>query len=173
MTDTTEQLALAGEALQHAWRRDLAQSTRRIHVRRPRTVVLILAAAVALGGGVALASSLLKSPAEEQTGMIEANTLFAGSDPGCVAVSHDAFHCTLDKPPEGETFFSQDGTQLLDVFLGMKVATVDSTQHIDGGCVSRSADGLSWDCYLGAAAVAHDVVSPQLLGRLSPGPAAA
>jgi hypothetical protein len=105
--------------------------------------------------------------------MIEANTLFAGSDPVCVAVSHDAFHCTLDKPPEGETFFSQDGTQLLDVFLGMKVATVDSTQHIDGGCVSRSADGLSWDCYLGAAAVAHDVVSPQLLGRLSPGPAAA
>jgi hypothetical protein len=173
MTDTTQQLTLAGDALQRAWRRDLAQSTRRIHVRRPRTLVLILAAALALGGGVALASSLLKSPAEAQTGMIEANTLFAGSDPVCVAVSHDAFHCILDKPPAGETFFSQDGTQLLDVFLGMKAETVDSTHHVDGGCVSRSADGLSWDCYLGAAAVAHDVVSPQLLGRLVPGPAAA
>jgi hypothetical protein len=55
----------------------------------------------------------------------------------------------------------------------MKAPTVDSTHHIDGGCISRSAQGLSWDCYLAAAAVAHDIVSPQLLGTLSSGPAAA
>jgi hypothetical protein len=173
MIETTKQLGLAGDALHRAWRRDLARSTRRAHLRRPRAFVLVLAAVVALGGGVALAASLLKSPADEQTGMIEANTLFAGSDPVCVTVSHDSFHCTLDKPPTGEAFFSQDGTQQFDMFLGMKAPTVDSTHHIDGGCISRSAQGLSWDCYLGAAAVAHDVVSPQLLGTLSSGPAAA
>jgi hypothetical protein len=104
--------------------------------------------------------------------MVEASTLFRGSSPICVSVSPDAFHCTLDRPPTGETFYSQDGKQLLNAFLGMKQATVDSTNHIDGGCVSDRPDGLSWQCYLGSAAVSHDIISESFLGTLSPGPAA-
>lgn len=173
MSDPTDRLALAGDALVRAWRNDLAVRVDRKRLRRPRTVVLAIAAILAIGGGVAFAASaLLKSPQAEQTGMVEASTLFRGSSPVCVSVSADAFHCTLDRPPTGETFYSQDGKQLLNAFLGMKQTTVDSTHHIDGGCVSDNANGLSWQCYLGPAAVSHDIISEGLLGKLSPGPAA-
>lgn len=173
MSDPTDRLALAGDALVRAWRDDLAVRVDRKRLRRPRTVVLAVAAILAVSGGVAFAAStLLKSPQDEQTGMLEASTLFRGSDPVCLSVSADAFHCTLDRPPTGETFYSQDGKQLLNVFLGMKQATVDSTNHIDGGCVSDSADGRSWQCYLGSAAVSHNIVSAEFLGMLSQGPAA-
>jgi hypothetical protein len=173
MSDPTDRLTLAGDALVRAWRDDLAGGMDRKRLRRPRTVVVVIAAVLAVSGGVAFAASaLLKSPKDEQTGMVEASTLFHDSNPVCVSVSADAFHCTLDRPPTGETFYSQDGTQLLDVFLGMKQATVDSTNHIDGGCVSDSADGRSWQCYLGSAAVSHDVVSEALLGEFSPSPRA-
>jgi hypothetical protein len=135
--------------------------------------VLAIAAILAITGGVAFAAStLLKSPQDEQTGIVEASTLFRGSSPVCVSVSADAFHCTLERPPTGETFYSQDGKQLLNVFLGVKQTTVDSTHHIDGGCVSDNADGLSWQCYLGPAAVSHDIISEEVLGKLSPGPVA-
>jgi hypothetical protein len=173
MPDPTDRLALAGDALVSAWRSDLESRALQKRPRRPRTFVLVVAGILAVSGGVALATStLLKSPKDEQTGMVEASTLFRGSDPVCVSVAADAFHCTLDRPPTGETFFDQDGTQRLDVFLGMKQATVDSTNHIDGGCVSDSADGLSWQCYLGPAAVSHDIISESFLGTLSLGPAA-
>jgi hypothetical protein len=172
MSDPTDRLALAGDALVRAWHSDLAGRERK-RFRRPRAVVLVLAAALAVTGGVAFAAStLLKSPKDEQTGMVEASTLFRGSNPICVTVSAESFHCTLDRPPTGETFYSQDGKQLFNVFLGVKEATVDSTNHIDGGCVSDSSDGLSWQCYLGSAAVSHDIVSEDYLGKLSQGPAA-
>jgi hypothetical protein len=168
----TEQLALAGDALQRAWRRDHANRRRHTRAPRRRTLGLILVAALALGSSVALASRLLKSPADEQLGMIEANTLFAGSNPTCVSVSASTFHCTLERTPTGETFYAQDGTQLFDVFLGTKMPTLDATRHVDGGCVSRSADGRSWDCYLGQTAVANGVIGAGLLGDYAPTPAA-
>jgi hypothetical protein len=173
MSDPTDRLALAGDALVRAWRSDFEGRSQHNRLRRPRTFVLAVAAILAVSGGVAFATSILvKSPKDEQTGMVEASTLFRGSSPICVSVSPDAFHCTLDRPPTGETFYSQDGKQLLNAFLGMKQATVDSTNHIDGGCVSDRPDGLSWQCYLGSAAVSHDIISESFLGTLSPGPAA-
>jgi hypothetical protein len=173
MSDPTDRLALAGDALVHAWHNDLAGRVEPKRSRRPRTVVAVLVAALVVSAGVAVAANtLLKSPKDEQAGMVEANTLFQGSNPTCLTVSPDSFHCTLDRPPTGETFYSQDGKPLLNAFLGMKEPTVDSTNHIDGGCVSDHADGLSWQCYLGPAAVSHEIVSADFLGKLSPGPAA-
>jgi hypothetical protein len=62
MSEPTDRLALAGDALVRAWHSDLAGHERK-HFRRPRTVVLVLAAALAVTGGVAFAAStLLKSP---------------------------------------------------------------------------------------------------------------
>jgi hypothetical protein len=104
--------------------------------------------------------------------MVEANTLFQGSNTTCVSASADAFDCTLDRPPTGKTFYAKDGTQLLNVFLGMTAATVDATNHVDGGCVAENANGLSWRCYLGEAAVTHHTISREMLGQLSSGPAA-
>jgi hypothetical protein len=48
--------------------------------------------------------------------------------------------------------------------------SVDSTKHIDGGCVGRSDDGLVWDCYLGQAAVRESIVSADFLGEYAPEP---
>lgn len=75
--------------------------------------------------------------------MVEGYRLFAGSQPHCVSTSTTSFRCTLAVPPTGETFFNADGSQASNVFLGMKVETVDATKHVDGGCVGASADGLA------------------------------
>jgi hypothetical protein len=173
MADPNDRLALAGDALVRAWRNDLYRRGQHRYLGRPRTLLLAVAAILAVSGGVAFAANtLLKSPQDEQFGVVEANTLFQGSNPVCVSVSPDAFHCTLDRPPTEETFYSPDGKRLLNVFLGIKRATVDSTHHIDGGCVSDSANGLSWQCYLGSEAVSRGIIGERLLGQLAPGPIA-
>lgn len=170
MNSISESLDLAGNALQRAWNADLARRRRRL--RLPRRPLLVLTAALTLGVGAAWAGGLLKSASDEQTGLVDANTLFSGSSPHCVRVSDVGFRCTLATPPTGETFFDAQGDQLLDVFNGVKVATTNSAGDIDGGCIGRSADGLLWDCFIGRAAVDQGVVSASLLGRHSPGPAA-
>jgi hypothetical protein len=127
---------------------------------------------VAVGASAAVASSLLKTSADEQKGMLAANTLFTGSSPQCLSISDNAFRCTLSTPPTGETFYRSDGQQAFDLFKGIKLATTDPAGRFDGGCVATTSDGLVWDCYLGQAAVAHGIISPGLLGQISPGPAA-
>ena len=56
-------------------------------------------------------------------------------------------------------------------YLGTKVASVDASHRIDGGCVATSADGRSWSCYLGASAVAHGIVDTSVLGTTRETPA--
>lgn len=171
MTEITDPLELVGDALQRAWRRDhLNRQQRSTASRRRPFVVASVFSALVLGGGAAIASSLLKSPADEQTSMIEGYRLFEGSQPTCESLSPSSFHCTLKTPPTGETFYYQDGTQALDLFLGIKAETVDKNRRVDGGCVSVSADGRSWDCYLGEAAVAHGIISRTFLGTYLPEP---
>jgi hypothetical protein len=96
--------------------------------------------------------------------------LFHGSNPRCEARSATSFHCTLDEPPTGMTFYDEDGRELLDVFLGMKATTVDSDLRIDGACVSVRADGRAWDCYLGREAVERGLLHEHLLGQYQPEP---
>ena len=165
-----DRLMQAGVALHEAWQRD-AQRLRRTRHRR-RVFAVAVAGAIALTSGVAIAASFLKSSADEQAGLREANTLFAGSSPKCVLTSEASFRCTLDEPPTGETFYDSTGNQLLNVFLGMKMPTVDAAGRVDGGCIAQSADGMVWDCYLGQEAVSRGAVSQQLLGQASRGPAA-
>jgi hypothetical protein len=169
MDAISESLDLAGDALQRAWRSDLARGKRRHAAGK---FLLVLAAALTVGVGAAWAGGLLKNSSDEQAGLIAANTLFSGSSPHCVRVSDVEFRCTLASAPTGETFFDAQGNQLLDVFNGFKVATTNSAGDIDGGCVGRRADGLLWECFTGQAAAEHGIVSASLLGQHSPGPAA-
>jgi hypothetical protein len=148
------------DALQRGWHGDLAPR------RLPRRMVAIAVALLAVGAGVAAGASLLKSPAEEQTGFLAGTTLFRGSDVSCAAVGESAFRCTLPDTPTGETFGASP-------FPGMKVETVGIDRDVDGGCVSVSADGRVWDCYLGEEAVRRGIIGPGLLGAYSPGQAAA
>lgn len=159
MNDLDAHLAAAGAALQRGWRADLAP-------RRPRRIVAIAVALLVVGGGVAAAASLLKSPADGQAGFLAGTTLFQGSDVACAARGDTAFRCTLPATPTGETFGASP-------FPGMKVDTVGTDGNVDGGCVSVSADGRVWDCYLGAEAVERGIIGASLLGMRSPGPAAA
>jgi hypothetical protein len=87
--------------------------------------------------------------------------IFAGTHATCAAVVAGVeYHCVLDKPPFPEV---QD-------FNGVKEAMVDATKHVNGGCIGQSASGLVWTCYLGAAAVKHDIVSASFLGEYAPSP---
>jgi hypothetical protein len=133
--------------------------------RMPHRWVAVCAAFVLLlavvGAGIA-ARQLLKSPAEEEHGLPAGSALFIGTDPSCTTVNDHQFHCVLKSAPTVEYI---EGS-----YLGSKMLTVDATKHIDGGCIARSADGLDWDCYLGEAAVEHDILVRDLLGQYQPGP---
>lgn len=181
MTEFNEQLLRVGDELQRAWNAD--------HRRRPSTALrqrrrLALVTALvlaALSGGVALGSALLKSAAEEEQGILGGHLLFDGAQPQCEALTATSFRCTLDEPPTGMTFYREDPqgstvvegktwTPVFDKFLGMKVETVDSTRHVDGGCVSISADGRIWNCFLGQSAVERGIIDPRILGDYNPRP---
>lgn len=172
MTEIAEQLDQLGNALQRAWREDQLRHRGRTVLKRPRRLVvgLLLAAAV-VGGGGAIAATVLKSAADEQQGIVAGHLLFAGSQPKCETLTASSFRCTFEKPPLGMTFHDQSGRLLLDRFLGIKTETVDSTHHVDGGCVSISADGRTWNCFLGQSAVDQDIIDPGFLGAYLPDPA--
>jgi hypothetical protein len=53
-------------------------------------------------------------------------------------------------------------------YEGAKIATVDAQKHVNGGCVSISADGRRWDCFIGEAAVQHAIVDRSYLGASRP-----
>lgn len=170
MTDIAEQIDHVGDALQRAWRDD--HSSHRRRAVRPRRLVLGIAlAAAVVGSGVAIAATALKSAADEQQGILDGHLLFSSSQPTCEPLTTSSFRCTVEEPPSGMTFHDQGGRPLLDRFLGVKIATVDSTHHVDGGCVSISADGRVWNCFLGQSAVEHDIISPGFLGAYLPEPA--
>lgn len=171
MNDVSNDLQLVGDALERAWRRDHVERARRTRVPGRRRLALVAAlGAVTLGGGAAIAGDLLKSPAQEEAGLVGGYQLFEGSRPTCVRRSASSFHCALQMPPTGMTFYNEDGTRALDRFLGVTAETVDASRRVDGACVAVSADGRSWDCYLGEAAVSRGLISRSLLGVYVAGP---
>jgi hypothetical protein len=183
MSNSSQHLDQAGDALERAWRNDLRRSrmTRPLRGRR-RLVLTLVAAAAVLGAGAAIAAGVLKTVADEERGILDGHTLFEGSHPECAAITAVSFRCTLDKPPigmafhenpPGQTKFDEASSKrVYDKFLGAKMQTVDSTRHIDGGCIAVAADGRTWDCYLGQEAVRRDIIGPDLLGAYQPQPAA-
>jgi hypothetical protein len=182
MTDVSTQLDQIGDALHRAWREDHLRHAKGARLRPSRRVMLLLAVlAIATGAGAAIAAGVLKSASDEEQGILGGHRLFDGSDPECRALTATTFRCTLDLPPTGMTFYREDPngatvyrgrsySPAFDMFLGMKVPTVDSTLHVDGGCVSISADGRIWNCFLGQSAVDHGVIGAGYLGDYSPDP---
>jgi hypothetical protein len=177
--DFPDHLERLGAELDAAWKR--RYGTR----RRRRLVVAIAVLAALVVGGAAVAAGVFKSTAEEEQGLLDGHTLFSGSKPTCVSRSATVFRCTLEKPPTGMAFYEVDPNaanpkkptpsemkRVYDQFLGVKVETVNADKRIDGGCVSISADGRTWDCYLGRSAVEHEIIGPDLLGQYLPQPAA-
>ena len=48
--------------------------------------------------------------------------------------------------------------------------TVDATKHVNGGCRAQNAAGTEWECYIGEAAVAQNIISQGFLGQYAPVP---
>jgi hypothetical protein len=57
-----------------------------------------------------------------------------------------------------------------DGWLGAAEPTVDSTNHVNGGCRALDAAGMTWQCYIGEAAVEEEIISRQFLGERVQGP---
>jgi hypothetical protein len=163
MTSLDLDLQQLGDSLQAAARLDHS-SHRRERRKNRRTLVIALAVVVLLPVGVSLAASdWFKTPAQEATGLLDADATFAGTAPRCTAVGAQHFHCVISATPTGLVV---EGS-----YLGAKVGSVDSAHRIDGGCVATSADGTRWDCYVGEAAVVRGLVDPTVLGSERDSPA--
>ncbi len=167
MTEIGHELKAVGDALQRAWRRDLGSRS----LPRRRIIIGVLAAAMLLGAGAAIGNGFLKSDADEEAGLLGGHNVFEGTSPTCVRRSTTAFRCTLDRAPTGLTIFDEGMNLDPNAYLGVKVQTVDVNKRVDGGCVSVSTDGRTWDCYLGEAAVTHGIIGPDFLGEYQSGPA--
>ena len=140
---------------------------RRARPRRHTHLRILLAAAAVVAAGVPTAVAFSGSlhsfvfgaptPAQESKGLLDGSAIFRDTNPTCTEINQYEFHCTLKSVPTGEII---EGS-----YLGAKMDSVDSTKHVNGGCIATSGDGLEWDCYVGQAAVEHGVLSPEILGQ--------
>ena len=169
MNETAHELKSLGDSLQRAWRADHGRR-RGARSRRTRLAIVFGLIAVLVAAGAAVGSRVLKTTEEEQQGLLGGHLLFKGTDPTCRQLTAASYSCVLARPPTAMTFYDDKGDRLTDVFLGVKTATVDTDKRVDGGCVSTSADGTRWDCYLGEEAVRHQIVSRDFLGKYLPEP---
>jgi hypothetical protein len=141
-------------------------ASRSMHsVSHRRMLVLAIAAAVMLGGvggGLAASGFFTTTPAQEEQGLPDGSATFIGTHPTCAQTNDQHFHCLLKSKPSVEYI---DGS-----YLDAKMPSVDASKHINGGCIATTADGLTWDCYLGQAAVDHGILDASLLGQYQPMP---
>jgi hypothetical protein len=163
MTRDTTQPSLhdVGDALAVATERDLD----RIRRRPVRRIVLALAGLAVLGAGTAAAAGLF-TPKQVAEGMPAGTAIFGQTDPTCVLNADDAsYRCTLSNPP-GDEVTDANGNP---AYLGTKeVVAIDGV--VAGGCIGLDQAGMTWDCYVGQAAVDHDIISQDFLGEPLLGP---
>ena len=143
------------------------------------------AAAVLIPATAVAASGLLSS--DDVAKSLPAGTLaLVGTTPTCeVVVDQVEYRCVLDKPPSPEPpgtpapirpddpyRVSPDSPEEPDpnAWLGAAEPTVDSTNHVNGGCRSLDASGMTWQCYIGEAAVEEGIISRRSLGDHVRGP---
>jgi hypothetical protein len=166
MTDHLDaRLARLGDALLGATEADLAAATprpRRMRGVSRRATVALVAAAVALPGA-ALAATQLFGPEDVARSMPAGTRMLIGTGPTCEAVVDQVeYRCTLARAPRGEIAPGE--------FKGTVEPTVDARGTVNGGCRSLDADGLTWSCYLGRAAVDQQIVGQGFLGQHVEGP---
>jgi hypothetical protein len=152
----TDRLALLGDDLERAARKDLRRHTS----RRRRVLGGAVALAVLVPGG-ALAANLLSTEQVEQS--MPAGTAFlVGTTPKCEVVKANVeYRCTISGHFESEIDGSLKGTV---------EPTVDASKHVNGGCRSLTDDGREWRCYVGEEAVRRQIIGPDFLGEYAPSP---
>jgi hypothetical protein len=158
---TQPTLQAVGDALAAATDRDL----RRGRSRPMRRIALALAALAIVGAGTAAAAGLF-SPKQVAEGMPAGTAIFGQTDPTCVLNPDDgSYRCTLSKPPADEVTDANGNP----AYLGTKeVVAIDGV--VAGGCIGLDQAGMTWDCYVGQAAVDHEIISQDFLGEPVLGP---
>jgi hypothetical protein len=170
MNETFDDLTAVGDSLQRAWRADYARRTASRPRRRRLTLLAGLAILLIAAGGAIGANILIKSPADEEQGLLDGYALFKGTHPNCRQLTTASFLCRLDRPPTEITFYSKDGHLLPNAYLGIKAETVNREKRVDGGCIATTTDGREWSCYLGEEAVAKGIIARSYLGTYLPVP---
>ncbi len=150
------QLTELGDELERACAASLAGKPRRTR----RLVLAAVVVAAVLGGAAAIAADQL-STSDVANSLPAGTAALIGTNPTCTVVEQDVeYRCVLAKPPYPE----------VSDWKGTVEATVDSTKHVNGGCRALRSDGLSWECYIGRAAVEQDIISQGFLGQYAPAP---
>ena len=158
MTIRNPELAALGDELERAATADLVRRPRRVS-RRLALAIAVLAIAIP---GLGFAAEALIGPEEVAAGLPAGTKMLAGTEPRCTVVEQSVeYHCVLTRLPASPEVSDLTGTV---------EPTVDATKHVNGGCRSLRADGREWQCYLGEAAVAQQIISRGFLGEYAPEP---
>jgi hypothetical protein len=161
MTDLLPELRRLGDAIEQATAAELGNRSRP-RTRGTRRLLLAVAVVLVMVPGLAYAASSLISSDEVAAGLPAGTKMLQGTDPRCTVVRQDVeYHCVLSRLPADPEVVDLKGTV---------EPTVDATKHVNGGCRSLTSDGRVWQCYIGQAAVAEQIIGPDFLGEYAPSP---
>jgi hypothetical protein len=161
MTNLLPELRQLGDAIEQAAAAQLTGRSRP-RARMPRRLLLVVAVVLVAIPGLAYAASSLVSSDEVAAGLPAGTKMLQDTEPRCTVVRQDVeYHCVLTHLPADPEVVDLKGTV---------EPTVDATKHVNGGCRSLTSDGRVWQCYIGQAAVAEQIIGPDFLGEYAPSP---
>jgi hypothetical protein len=161
MTNLLPELRQLGDAMEQAAAAQLTGRSRP-RARMPRRLLLAVAVVLVAIPGLAYAASSLVSSDEVAAGLPAGTKMLQDTEPRCTVVRQDVeYHCVLTHLPADPEVVDLEGTV---------EPTVDATKHVNGGCRSLTSDGRVWQCYIGQAAVAEQIIGPDFLGEYAPSP---
>ncbi len=163
-------LARLGDSLERAAAHSLSGRRRRVRAGRAFAAVMAI---TLIGAGTAVAAGVF-SPKQVAGGMPAGSVIFGNTHPTCTADADGVtFHCTLASAPQDESepvdVAPTKGGVPVDVpgamdYLGSK-QLIGLDDKVAGGCIGRSHDGLTWDCYVGLEAVRQGILTEDFLGQ--------
>jgi hypothetical protein len=160
MTNIFPELHELGDSLESAIGAAIGRPQRR--ARRPRKLVLAVAVLALAIPGLAVGASLLITNEDVAASLPAGTKMLEGTDPRCTVVTQDVeYHCVLSHAIPAPEVSDLKGTV---------EPTVDATKHVNGGCRSLASDGLTWQCYIGQAAVDQQIIGQSFLGEYAPSP---
>ena len=158
MTNIFPELHELGDSLESA----VAAAIRPRRRARPRKLVLAIAVLALAIPGIAVGARLLITNEDVAASLPAGTKMLEGTDPRCTVVTQGVeYHCVLSR-----TIPSPASSDL----KGTVEPTVDASKHVNGGCRSLASDGLSWQCYIGQAAVDEQIIGESFLGEYAPSP---
>jgi len=170
-TDPTPDLARLGDDLERAAG---AQLVRRRRARTLKAAAGLAAVALLLTATAAMAG--LFTPKQVAASLPASAVIFGDAHPSCVLdADGSTYHCTLDTAPQSDSIGMSPapgkpaGSDSVADYTGW-AEPIGINGVVAGGCLGRSADGLSWDCYIGQDAVDHLIISQGFLGEPMTGP---